>query len=587
MATSTSKVDNADELTATNTPVDPPHTLTQTNFADNDTLESQNNELEQHQSSATIEEPYSIYSSWEKKALVLAASSTAFFSPLSAQIYLPALPVLSKDLHVTPSQINLTITTYMIFQGIVPMFFGALADSGGRRPAYIACFVIYIGANIGLALAPGYGAILGLRCLQSAGSSSTVALCSAVVADVVTSAERGKYIGYTVVSIVLAPSLGPVIGGLLSQSLGWRWIFWFLTIISSATLVLILVFLPETCRPIVGNGSITPPKIYQSFWQMMQLKKRQKARANDIERQVTTGSQTPRNFKFKMPNLLGSLLMLTEVETFHILIPSSIVFAGFYCLATAMPTEFQKNYGYNEIEVGLMYLPLAVGSIIAALVAGPAINWNYKRHCVKAGMPVQNSRQADLSNFPIEQARLEIGLPLLGLAAVCLISWGWVMQANVSPAGPAIISCLLGVGMIGFNNTTNALLIDIHLGKAGTATAANNVTRCLVGAGASAAVVPMINAMGVGWAFTLIGGIYVLCVPSLLLVQWRSIKWRKQKKEKDERKAAAKESKKNKEQADQTGQELDQEVGDEEVDEEKRAGERRTNGENNREKEEN
>lgn len=79
-------------------------------------------------------------------------------------------------------------------------------------------------------LGPNYGALLGLRCLQSAGSSSTVALCTAVVADLVTSAERGQYIGFTAVPAVLAPALGPVVGGLLSEFLGWRSIFWFLAI---------------------------------------------------------------------------------------------------------------------------------------------------------------------------------------------------------------------------------------------------------------------------------------------------------------------------------------------------------------------
>ena len=76
------------------------------------------------------------------------------------------------------------------------MVIGSLADSAGRRPAYCICFVIYIAANIGCALAPNYEALLVLRMLQSAGSSSTIALCQAVVADIVTSAERGSYVAY-------------------------------------------------------------------------------------------------------------------------------------------------------------------------------------------------------------------------------------------------------------------------------------------------------------------------------------------------------------------------------------------------------
>lgn len=77
------------------------------------------------------------------------------------------------------------------------MFIGGLADTAGRRPAYVVCFVVYIAANIGVALCQNYAELMVLRCLQSAGSASTVALCQAVVADVVTSAERGQYIGIT------------------------------------------------------------------------------------------------------------------------------------------------------------------------------------------------------------------------------------------------------------------------------------------------------------------------------------------------------------------------------------------------------
>jgi MFS family permease len=65
----------------------------------------------------------------------------------------------------------------------------------GRRPAYILAFIIYLGANIGLALQDNYAGLFLLRCLQSTGSSGAIALGYGVVADVSTSSERGTYIG--------------------------------------------------------------------------------------------------------------------------------------------------------------------------------------------------------------------------------------------------------------------------------------------------------------------------------------------------------------------------------------------------------
>ncbi|OAA80742.1 general substrate transporter [Akanthomyces lecanii RCEF 1005] len=477
--------------------------------------------------------PYSVHSKTVKRLLVLAASATAIFSPISAQIYLPALIPIAKSLHVSAAKVNLTITTYMVFQGITPMFVGSLADAGGRRPAYIVCFVIYLAANIGLALAPNYGAVLALRCLQSAGSSSTVALCTAVVADVVTSAERGQYVGFTVLPTVLAPSLGPVLGGVLSQYLGWRWIFWVLAIAAGVALLLIVALFPETCRRIVGDGSIMPPPIYRSLLQTIRVRKENRKinETADLEgaSAAATGASEAK-FKFKPPNVLEAVMMLFRRASGLLLWSSAIIFAGFYCITAAMPVLLHRRYHLNETQVGLMYLPIAGGSIIAAFAAGRLMTWNYKRHCAMAGLPFDRSRQMDMTNFPIERVRLEIGIPLVLLAGACLISWGWAIHFHAHIAVLCVIMVFLGIGLIGMTNSMNVLLVDMHPGKAGTATAANNLTRCLIGAGATAAIIPLERAIGVGKAFSIVGILYFICVTPLALLALKGMKWRQMQK---------------------------------------------------------
>ncbi|KAH7324876.1 major facilitator superfamily domain-containing protein [Stachybotrys elegans] len=473
---------------------------------------------------------YSILTTWEKRGLVAAATFIALFSPLSAQIYLPAITSIAQELDISNSQVNLTITTYMILQGIVPMFVGSLADSGGRRPAYMLCFTIYIAANIGLALAPSYGAILGLRALQSSGSSSTVALCTAVVADAVTSAERGQYIGITALTSVLAPSLGPVIGGALAQSLGWRSIFWFLAIFAGAAFSLFVMFFPETCRTLVGDGSIQPPLTHRTIWQLLQRRQRKKAAAaaaQGLGRCVSNVS-VRQKFHFKPPNLLGSISLLLEKETGLLLGISSVSYAGFYCLTTSIPSQFSHRYGYTEIQVGLTYMPLAAGSVAAAFLVGPLLGWNYKRYCDKLGVPYDRTRQLDLFDFPIERARMEVGMPAMALTGACLIAWGWAIQAHAHIAVHCVICTVLSIAFVAYNNSTNVLLIDIHPGKAGAASAANNLVRCLLGAGATAVIAPMTDRISLGWAFTLVGSLYFLCVAPIILLTAKGMKWRQE-----------------------------------------------------------
>jgi len=132
------------------------------------------------------------------------ASTGGFFSAASANIYFPALNALSIDFGESSTLINLTLTTYMIMQGLAPTIIGDMADMLGRRPAYIICFVIYIGANIGLALCRNFASLLVLRMLQAAGSSATIALGSGVVADVATNAERGNWMGWVTAGPMVA-----------------------------------------------------------------------------------------------------------------------------------------------------------------------------------------------------------------------------------------------------------------------------------------------------------------------------------------------------------------------------------------------
>lgn len=159
------------------------------------------------------------------------------------------------------------------------MFIAGFSDTFGRRPAYAVCFTIYLLTNLGLALQKNsYPALLILRCLQSAGSSGTVALANGVVGDLTTSSERGTYVAFASLGSILGPTLAPIIGGLLSECLDWHWIFWFLVILTGAFCVPFLLFMPETCRRVVRDGSVPPPSMLN--WSLTDvIRHRKRARA--------------------------------------------------------------------------------------------------------------------------------------------------------------------------------------------------------------------------------------------------------------------------------------------------------------------
>jgi len=409
-----------------------------------------------------------------------------------------------------------------------------MSDNAGRRLAFMICFFIFIVADIGLALQTNYAALLILRAVQSSGCSATIALSMAVVADIATSAERGRYIGWASCGLLMGPSFGPLLGGVLAQYLGWRSIFWFLAIFAGTFLVLFAILLPETCREVVGNGSIPARGISLSLLgHMQQRRQAAKAPRREAQNHVAAAATKKRSL---WPNPVAVIRILVDKESSLILLYNAILFSGQMVVSASLPSTLQRIYGYDELKVGLCYLPLGVGGLAASISQGYVTDWNFRRHARLAGLEIRKGRQQDLRRFPLERARCQITWPNHVVTIAAMFGYGWAVRARSSIAGPEAVLFILGFSTMGAFNVSNAFLIDLHRDSPATATAAVNLTRCLISAGGVAVIVPMINAMGEGWAFSIIAFIYVAMLPVLWVIMKWGPGWRIEKLEKEDRK---------------------------------------------------
>jgi len=191
-----------------------------------------------------------------------------------------------------------------------------MSDNGGRRLSFIVPYTIFIVANIGLALQTKYATLLVLRMVQAIGSRASIVPTIKVVADIATSAERGKHMGYATASIFFGPAFGHTIGGILTQYPGWRSIFWFLAIYGGVLLMIFVFFFPETCRNMVGNGSIPAKGINQLV--LSYLQHQSLARHSNLEGEGL--SPIARNRKIIFPNPLTTLRILGEKDSYIVLL---------------------------------------------------------------------------------------------------------------------------------------------------------------------------------------------------------------------------------------------------------------------------
>ncbi|OAQ69106.1 chloramphenicol resistance protein [Pochonia chlamydosporia 170] len=458
--------------------------------------------------------PYSAFSRQTKLWITIMVTIASIISPMTANIYFPALDSVSDDLDVPISLINLTLTTYMIFQGLAPTIFGDFGDTAGRRPAFTLAFTIYLFANIGLALQRDYTALLILRCLQSAGSSGTLALAYAVVADIASSEERGRYMGLIGAGVNFGPTVGPVLGGILSHELGWASIFWFCAVFVFVWLVPWVLSVPEMCRNVVGNGSIPPPKWNRTVIDLL--------RPQGVKQRPASAPKV----KIRMPNPLRTLSVVFNKEEGLILFISAIMYVNFILVGATLSILFKEIYEYDDLEVGLCYLPYGVGCCMVMLLQGHIVDRNYARIAKKLGMSASRKRGDDMLNFPIESARIQPLYPAITVGALALIGWGWSLEAQTAVAVPLVLLFIIGMLVPSSFGVLNTLLVDLNEDAPATAAAANNLTRCLSGAAATAVVDQMFDAMGAGWTFTLLALLMVASLPGLRVLEKCGPRWR-------------------------------------------------------------
>ncbi|KAI0347750.1 MFS general substrate transporter [Trametopsis cervina] len=473
------------------------------------------------QDATASEKPYSIYNIREKWGIVIMASIAGLFSPLTANIYFPAIPTLSDEFHKSVELINLTVTMYMVLQGISPMFWGTLADRWGRRPMFLGCLLVLALACVGLALVPtnAYWLLMLLRCIQAAGSASTIALGAGVIGDIATREERGGFFGLYALGPMVGPCIGPVIGGGLADGLGWRSIFWFLCIGSAVCFVVMLLFLPETLRTLVGDGSIKPKAIYRPLIPI-------------IGRKYTEDSHVQKLAKKPFTN---PLLIFFYPDVSLLLIFNATLYAVMYGVTTSISTLFSTTYPFlNETDIGLCFLSLGGGMMFGTVIGGKSLDRDYrsiKRRLEQKARddPESKIRPEDVmkdENFPVEYARLRMTVFYSAIYVATCVAYGWCLDRKVNLAGPLVLLVVIGYTIVIIMNSVQTLLVDLLPSQSSSVTACNNIVRCSFGAACVSVIDLMIKALGVGWTYVLLAGLCVLVGPLLYVIMRMGPKWR-------------------------------------------------------------
>lgn len=470
------------------------------------------------------DEVYSVFSSGVRLYLTYLLGLVLLISTLTSTIYAPLLSMLSSHFSVSIQAINLTVTAYAICQALSPAFFASLADAFGRRPVLLGLIALYACASLGLALnRSSYGVLLALRALQSIGGSATVPIAYGIVADVAVSSQRGKMLGPMLSTCNAICAVSPVVGGAIALGSGdFVWVFLALLIIALLLLVSVGFTLPETARNVVGNGSTPALGILRAWSSFFSQSRRHKL---DKDRNHTCPER--QKFQWRPIQAFASLRIILYPDAASVLSMVAPSYSVYYTFQAAVPVIFADVYGYNELEIGLVLLPVLLGLTGGGILAGKLVDRNYAKTARSCNTDVGTLDRESLQNFPIEAARYRNCLPFILFETVLIVGYGWVVQLHVHPAIPLIMQFLICAASTVMTNTASALLVDIFPERPSTAFASAQIARCGLSAVSVAVLQPLVEAVGRGWYFTIFGVfVGISSLLSLVASRAKGMKWR-------------------------------------------------------------
>src|SRR5262249_14388108 len=152
---------------------------------------------------------------------VLLALVTAI-GPVSIDLYLPAMPEIGRLLDAPVSQVQLTISVFLIGFAGGQIVYGPVSDRYGRRPVLLTALVIFCAASLACTIAPDIEWLIAAWIVHGFGASGSIVLARAIIRDVYEGARAGRELSIMAMIMALAPILGPVIGGVVQTLSGWR-----------------------------------------------------------------------------------------------------------------------------------------------------------------------------------------------------------------------------------------------------------------------------------------------------------------------------------------------------------------------------
>jgi EmrB/QacA subfamily drug resistance transporter len=417
-----------------------------------------------------------IYHRRDKNWTLGIVALASFMMALDALIVTTAFATIRQDFNVSVETLQWVVNAYNLSFAVLLLTGAALGDRFGRRRMFAAGIALFTLASVVCALSGSAAWLIAARLAQGAAAAPVMPLGMAILSTAFAREERGRALGIFSGVTGFALIIGPAVGGLISENLGWRWVFWInlpigMIAIALATARLRESFGPKAALDIPGLVTIAGAAL-ALVWGLL--------RGNilgwaSLEVTSALGAAALLAASFVSWEMRAPAPMvpmrLFRAPAFSAGVAASFLFyAAMYGVLFLLPQFLQTTLGFGPLGAGLRLLPWTATLFVTAPVAGAVVNKFGERLLVVTGLTMQ-----------------AIGL-------------GWIaMLAAPGTAYPALVAPLLlaGIGVsMAMPAAQNAILGSVAATEIGKASGIFNMARFLGGMFGIAAMVAVFSARG-------------------------------------------------------------------------------------------
>ncbi|KAL7416263.1 major facilitator superfamily domain-containing protein [Mrakia frigida] len=424
------------------------------------------------------DDPFTRFSPRRKSLIVATISLSAILAPLASAAFFPSIPNIAESVRTSPEVINGTVAIFTAVLGAAPLIWAPLSGFYGRRPIYLISLPVHIAGSLGVVFSNSLGALIATRVIQAIGACAALSVGAGTIGDIYSPLERGTAMGMFYLGLVLGPALAPSIAGLFQQYTRpeWRSFQALLAAAGGLVFVLIFFFVPDT------SDGPTPHELAKKA--------------------------TGKRFVMFWFSPFRAVALLKNPNILLISLNSSFTLLATYVLLVPLTYTMAPRYGIENVAlIGTLYLPSGLGSFVGSRLGGQWADFTTAKWIKKRGYrrPEDRLRSALIG-----------GLVLFPAA---VLGAGWTMETGKGGlALPCVFLFLAGVGQMFVLASANTYCVDINPARSSETIAITICMRYFAAAGASAGILPLVRAVGVGVANTIVAALSFFGVLLLLLV---------------------------------------------------------------------